>query len=127
MNADKEGFLHNERSLIQTIGRAARNVNGRVIMYADSVTDSMRCAITKTHARRKAQIEFNKEQGITPQTVVKSVAAKTREIKGVKHMPRAEVEKKLIELEAEMKKAAETLDFELAIKLRDMIALIKEQ
>lgn len=126
LDADKEGFLRNERSLIQTIGRAARNVNGRVIMYADTVTDSMRLAITKTHARRKAQIIFNEEHGITPQTVVKSVAAKTREIKGAKHLPKAEVEKKLIELDAEMKKAAEQLDFERAIQLRDAIARLRE-
>ena len=98
LDADKEGFLRNERSLIQTIGRAARNVNGHVIMYADTTTISMRMAIEKTKFRRNAQIEYNKKHNITPQTIIKKVDGKTREIKGIKHMGKYEFDKKIIDL-----------------------------
>lgn len=128
LDADKEGFLRNERSLIQTIGRAARNVNGRVIMYADNMTVSMRMAIDKTKFRRKAQMEFNAKHGIVPKTIIKSVNTENRkEIKGIKHMSKNDLSKKLVELEIEMKKAAENLDFEKAIELRDAHEQLKKE
>lgn len=126
LDADKEGFLRDERSLIQTIGRAARNTNGRVVMYADKITKSIQGAVSITRKRREDQIAFNKKNGITPQTVVKSIAEKTREIKGVKHMSKEDVTRKLIDLDAQMRIAAEELDFEKAIELRDLIAQMKE-
>ncbi len=122
LDADKEGFLRDERSLIQTIGRAARNVNGRVILYADTITKSIRGAVSITGKRREEQIEYNLAHGITPKTVVKTIAEKTRDIKGVKHIPKEELTRQLIELEAQMRVAAEKLDFEKAISLRDLIA-----
>jgi excinuclease ABC subunit B len=121
LDADKEGFLRNESSLIQTIGRASRNVAGKVIMYADTTTDSMTRAIEKTRARRAAQVKFNKEHHITPKTIIKAVQAKTRDIKGAKHLSKEDLHKKLIELDAQMHAAAERLDFEKAIELRDAI------
>jgi len=127
LDADKEGFLRNERSLIQTIGRAARNSNGRVIMYGSKVTGSMKSAIDKTNFRRKVQAEYNETHGIVPKTIVKNVEEKKREIKGLGHMAREDVEKKVIELEAEMRKAAENLDFEKAIELRDVIGALKKE
>ncbi len=125
LDADKEGFLRDERSLIQTIGRAARNVHGRVIMYADSITESMQKAIATTKRRREEQIKYNEKHNITPQNIKKRVQEKTREIKGIKHLPKHEIEKKLIELDAEMHIAAEKLDFERAILLRDTIEQMK--
>ncbi len=127
LDADKEGFLRDERSLIQTIGRAARNVNGRVTLYADVMTKSITKALQVTNYRREQQIKYNKEHGITPKTVFKSIAEKKTDVKGIKHMPKADVQKKLIELDAEMKKAAESLDFERAIALRDTIAQINKE
>lgn len=127
LDADKEGFLRNETSLIQTIGRAARNENGRVVMYADVMTRSINIALEKTEYRREEQIKFNKKHGITPQTIRKNVAEKTREVRGTKHMASDDVEKRIIELEAEMKKAAEELDFEKAIELRDVVNQLKER
>ncbi len=130
MDADKEGFLRNERSLIQTMGRAARNSEGRVILYADSITHSMEVAMTKTAKRRQVQIEHNDKMGITPKTVLKdiresyAVSGKTGSSKiigGLKHLPEIEREKQIIELEAEMKQAAVNLDFERAIELRDTL------
>lgn len=127
LDADKEGYLRNEMSLIQTIGRAARNSKGRVIMYAEQVTDSMKRAIEKTKYRREQQIKFNQAHRITPETIIKKVAGKGREIKGVKHLSKKDVEKKLVELEARMRTAAEKLNFEEAIGLRDAIRSLKEQ
>ncbi|HLD86472.1 MAG TPA: excinuclease ABC subunit UvrB, partial [Candidatus Nanoarchaeia archaeon] len=127
LDADKESFLRDERSLIQTIGRAARNVNGRVIMYGDRVSGSMRRAIDITARRREEQSRYNKKHGITPATIVKSVAQKTREIKGVRHIPKEELHRTIIDLEANMRIAAQNLDFEKAIELRDAIAQIKAQ
>ena len=127
LDADKEGFLRNERSLIQTIGRAARNVNGKVILYAENTTISMRMAIEKTKFRRSAQIEYNKKHGITPMTIVKKVNSKTREIKGIKHLGKVELDKKIIELDSEMRKAAEMLDFEKAIELRNILSELKKE
>tara|TARA_Y100000310_G_C20350630_1_gene654172 strand:- start:281 stop:754 length:474 start_codon:yes stop_codon:yes gene_type:complete len=121
LDADKEGFLRDERSFIQTIGRASRNVNGRVILYANKMTGSMRRAIDITAQRRSEQIAFNKKNGITPTTVEKSIAPKTREIKTLKYLSKHDIKKKIIETEALMKKAAEELDFEKAIELRDIL------
>jgi excinuclease ABC subunit B len=139
LDADKEGFLRNERSLIQTIGRAARNAEGRVIMYADKITDSMRAAIQETERRRKIQIAYNEKHGITPQTVKKAVrdvieATKVAEEKA-DYLPRKELKKmskkerlNLIErLEEEMKEAARNLMFERAAELRDMILELKAE
>jgi len=125
LDADKEGFLRDEQSLIQTIGRAARNAHGRVIMYANKITDSMRRAIAITAKRRSDQIAYNSKHNIVPQTILKDVALKTRTIKGTKHMARHEVEKRMIEVEAEMRVAAEKLDFEKAIELRDYLEELK--
>ena len=125
LDADKEGFLRDERSLIQTIGRAARNVNGRVILYADKITKSIKNAMEITRKRREAQIEYNKKHHIVPQTIIKKIAEKKRDLKGVKHMSKADVEKKMAELEAQMQVAAENLDFENAIKYRDALDEMK--
>ena len=128
LDADKEGFLRSERSLIQTIGRAARNADGMVIMYADSVTDSMERAITETQRRRSIQMEYNEEHGIVPKTITKKVndiieiSSKTEEkIKGRKKLTRAEREKLIEQLTKEMKAAAKLLEFEHAAYLRDKI------
>ena len=129
LDADKEGFLRSETSMIQTIGRAARNVNGQVIMYADSVTGSMERAITETERRRAKQIAFNKEHGIVPQTIHKDIRdvieIKTKEdieeVSSVKKMS-AKEKKELIEsLREQMKEAAKLLEFEHAAYLRDKI------
>jgi len=121
LDADKESFLRDERSLIQTIGRAARNQEGRVIMYADMMTKSMKGAIDITNTRREQQILFNKKHKITPHTIIKSIAPKQREVASLKHMSSVDVQKKIAETEALMKKAAEQLDFEKAIALRDLL------
>ena len=139
LDADKEGFLRSDRSLIQTIGRAARNVFGTVILYADSVTDSMRLAMDETNRRRSLQAAFNKKHGITPQTVIKSIgsplvkiyeadyvdvplAAEKEANYGAKELPRV-----IQRLKKEMKKAAESLEFERAAELRDRIRAMEEQ
>ena len=127
LDADKEGYLRNERSLIQTIGRAARNAKGHVIMYADKVTHSMRMAMEKTKFRRRAQMVFNEKHGIVPRTVLKSVSEQKRSIKGTKHLAREDVEKRVAELEARMKRAAEELKFEEAIRLRDEMEEMKAE
>lgn len=133
LDADKEGFLRSERSLIQTIGRAARNANGQVIMYADSVTSSMETAIKETERRRKIQLDYNKKHGITPQTIVKKVADvleisshdKTNE-KLQKKLSKSQKNKLIAELEKEMKAAAKLLEFEHAAFLRDKIEELKK-
>ena len=138
LDADKEGFLRSETSLIQTVGRAARNVDGKVIMYADRVTGSMRRAIDETERRRKIQLEFNKKHGITPQSIRKAVAdvieatkvAEEEEVpysvlENVLDGPGA-VEDVLGELENEMRQAAAKLDFERAAALRDRIFAVKK-
>ncbi|RJQ21155.1 excinuclease ABC subunit UvrB [Candidatus Woesearchaeota archaeon] len=127
LDADKEGFLRNERSLIQTIGRAARNVDGRVIMYADVMTESMQRAIDITRKRRAAQEEFNRKSGIVPRQIQKPVAQKTRELKGIKHLSRSDVLKRIADIDAQMRRAAEELQFEKAIELRDALRLLQEQ
>jgi len=122
LDADKEGFLRDERSLIQTIGRAARNVNGKVFLYADVETASIKRAMEITNYRRAFQKRYNQIHGITPKTIVKSVSLKEGKIKGVKHLPKSDIQRQIIELDAQMRKAAEKLDFERAIELRDTIA-----
>ena len=128
LDADKEGFLRSETSLIQTIGRAARNANGEVIMYADSVTPSMERAITETERRRAIQQAYNEENGITPQTIVKDVheiiemsQRPDDKEKPVKQMSRAEREELITRLTREMKQAAKLLEFEHAAAIRDRI------
>ena len=128
LDADKEGFLRSERSLIQTIGRAARNADGKVIMYADTVTDSMEKAITETERRRAIQEKNNKEHNITPQTIIKKVSDIIEisthaddDAKPGKKLTRAEREKLIEQLTKEMKAAAKLLEFEHAAYLRDKI------
>ncbi|MCW4010699.1 MAG: excinuclease ABC subunit UvrB [Candidatus Bathyarchaeota archaeon] len=121
LDADKEGFLRDERSLIQTIGRAARNVNGKVILYADVKTKSIKRAMEVTKYRRQFQMRFNKVHGITPKTIVKGVSKKEGTIKGIKHLAKSDVRRRIAELDAQMKAAAERLEFEKAIQLRDTI------
>ena len=119
LDADKEGFLRDERSLIQTIGRAARNQNGRVILYADNVTRSIRRAMEITSYRRKFQQRYNQVNGIVPHTIVKKVSEKEGVIKGSKHLTKSDIQRQIIELDAKMHEAAQKLDFEKAIELRD--------
>lgn len=134
LDADKEGFLRSETSLIQTIGRAARNSEGRVIMYADKITKSMKKAIDETERRRKIQTEFNEKHGITPTTIKKNISEiiqvtkSTNEIEEVKEeFSHEQVENIIINLETEMYKAAEELDFERAAEIRDQIAKMKRE
>ncbi len=127
LDADKEGFLRNDTSLLQTIGRAARNSEGKVIFYADRMTDSMTRAITITHARRAAQEKYNLEKGIVPATIIKAVADKQVDIKSTKHLPKSDVPNLLIELQTAMDKAAANLEFEEAIALRDRIKSLENE
>lgn len=127
LDADKEGFLRNARSLIQTIGRASRNVSGRVILYADVMTRSMKEAISETERRRKIQTAFNKEHGITPKSIVKSVESAEAGISAIAPTDKVKLHDELVELDAEMKVAAETLDFERAISLRDRIRELRKK
>jgi excinuclease ABC subunit B len=126
LDADKEGFLRDERSLIQTIGRASRNVDGKVILYADVKTQSIKAAMEITKYRRKFQMRFNRVHGITPKTIVKKVSQKERIIKGIKHMAKSDIQRQIIEFDAEMREAAERLDFERAIQLRDAIRALSQ-
>ncbi|MER2122010.1 MAG: excinuclease ABC subunit UvrB [Solibacillus sp.] len=140
LDADKEGFLRSERSLIQTIGRAARNSNGHVIMYANNMTDSMTKAIGETKRRREIQMAYNEEHGITPKTIIKKIpdiiratqAAEQEEtyitkVTGGKKLTKKELEKLVETLQVEMKEAAKALDFERAAELRDMIFELKAE
>ncbi|HUV08146.1 MAG TPA: excinuclease ABC subunit UvrB, partial [Spirochaetia bacterium] len=119
LDADKEGFLRDARSLIQIIGRAARNVNSRVILYADKITRSIKEALSETERRRTLQMEYNRTHHITPKTIIKPVREKEVDIKDTKHIPKIEIPNLIVELEARMQRAADNLDFEGAIALRD--------
>jgi excinuclease ABC subunit B len=139
LDADKEGFLRSGTALIQTIGRAARNVNGRVIMYADRLTDSMKRAIDETNRRRAKQMKFNEENGIVPVSIHKAIHDLTEElsakavaesrgeykVKGPGGLPRNELQKIVHELEKQMKEAAKNLEFERAAALRDEMYQLK--
>ncbi len=145
LDADKEGFLRSETSLIQTIGRAARNVDGKVLMYADTVTDSMKLAISETTRRRKIQIDFNRERGIDPQTIRRKVSdillgmngdaqrraptpGRGRRRKRVEpELPREELERLIRQLEEEMHEAAKDLRFEYAARLRDEVQDLRRE
>jgi excinuclease ABC subunit B len=150
LDADKEGFLRNQRSLIQTIGRAARNENGRVIMYADTVTESMQQAIDETNRRRKTQIDYNKEHGITPQTIIRSkesILGQTKVADSKKsslkyyieseetslaadpvaaYLSKDELQKMADRTRKAMEKAAKELEFMEAAKLRDEFMAIQK-
>lgn len=131
LDADKEGFLRSETSLIQTIGRAARNSEGHVIMYGDTITGSMKRAIDETERRRKIQEEFNEKHGITPTTIKKNIGeiiqiTKKAEEAEIEEFNREDIETIIINMESEMYKAAEELDFERAARLRDQIKKMKE-
>jgi len=135
LDADKEGFLRSGTALIQTIGRTARHVNGKVIMYADRVTDSMQHAITETNRRRAKQVKYNQEHGIVPVSIVKAVHDLTEELTAARAVSeqkaeykvgghglgRSELQRVVGELEREMKEAAKNLEFEKAAVLRDQI------
>ena len=132
MDADKQGFLRSERSLIQTIGRAARNANGKVIMYADNVSDSMDIAIKETNRRRTIQEEYNKKHNIVPKTIVKDISdiiSNTVELeeKEPQKLSKQDKAKLMIRLEQEMKEAAKNLDFERAMELRDALFELKAE
>lgn len=138
LDADKEGFLRSETSLIQTIGRAARNAEGRVVMYADNMTDSMQAAIRETNRRREIQNKYNEENGITPQTIKKAVrelisiskVIAKEEVnfeKDPESMSDAELEKLIGKIQKKMKQAAADLNFEAAAELRDKMAELKKQ
>jgi excinuclease ABC subunit B len=135
LDADKEGFLRSETSLIQTIGRAARNAEGKVILYADTITRSMRAAMDETERRRKKQDDFNKEHGIVPRTVIKSVreileiaeTEKSAQKKSGKKLTKKEVEEEIIKVEKQMKEAAKMLEFEYAALLRDRLIELRKE
>lgn len=125
-DADKEGFLRDRQSLIQIIGRAARNSASKVILYADKETKSMKEAISETERRRNIQLEYNKKNNITPVTIKKAIEDQRIILKDTKHIPNAEKKRLIPQLEVEMKKAAEELNFELAIELRDELNKLKK-
>ena len=139
LDADKEGFLRNYRSLIQTIGRAARNASGQVIMYADKTTDSMDKAIAETRRRRSIQMAYNEEHGITPQTIRKKISdimGSVAEIKGTSAeqvnkelaaLSREEVLRVISSMEDDMAAASREMDFERAASLRDQVVKLKAQ
>jgi excinuclease ABC subunit B len=127
LDADKEGFLRDARSLIQIIGRAARNINAKVVLYADVMTDSMKRAIAETKRRRDLQVLYNTEHNIIPKTIRKPVKEKEVDIRDTRHVPRPEIPNVIIELEKRMKDAAESLDFERAIALREQIKKLNER
>jgi excinuclease ABC subunit B len=147
LDADKEGFLRSETSLIQTIGRAARNVDGKVLMYADSVTDSMKTAISETQRRRQIQLAYNAEHGIDPQTVRRKVndilltlrgaegaettpkreRRKSATVVAAEGLPSDELERLIQELEEEMHQAAKDLRFEYAARLRDEVKELRRE
>lgn len=128
MDADKQGFLRSERSLIQTIGRAARNANGHVIMYADTISEAMEKAINETQRRRKIQMEYNEKHHIVPKTIIKEIRDLiSNEVKddNVEKLSKKEKHDAMLKIEAEMRKAAKELDFERAMQLRDILFEMK--
>jgi len=125
LDADKEGFLRNAKSLIQTIGRAARNIHSKVIMYAETMTGSMQTAIRETNRRRKIQIAYNIKHKITPQSIVKAIKEEEVVIVPGELGNDLKIDELIIELEAEMHTVAENLDFERAIELREKIQKLK--
>jgi len=127
LDADKEGFLRDERSLIQTIGRASRNANSRVVLYADRMTGSIRAAVEKTEQRRTLQMAYNEEHGIVPKTIKKPIREKVVEITDTRHIPKSDIPNVIVELEAEMRAAAERLEFERAIQLRDTARRLEKE
>lgn len=131
MDADKQGFLRSERSLIQTIGRAARNANGKVIMYADNISDSMSVAINETKRRREIQEKYNKDHNIIPKTIIKEIpkiiSNEIEEDKKQEKMSKQDKAKLIIRVENEMKEAAKNLDFERAMELRDILFELKSE
>jgi len=127
LDADKEGFLRNNTSLIQTFGRAARNLKGSVIMYADNITGSMKAAISETERRREKQLEYNQTHKITPKTIVKTIPEQVAELDEIKNKSKTDLGKQKIEIEMKMKIFAEDLDFENAIKCRDKIKRIEKE
>jgi excinuclease ABC subunit B len=130
LDADKEGFLRNTTSLIQTFGRAARNLDGAVVLYSDHVTESMKQAIEETERRRKKQLKFNKKYRITPKTIVKPIPDSIKEIADAavetKSMTRQDLVKLAVETEDTMKRFAEELEFEKAIMFREKLAKIRK-
>ncbi|MEI7856850.1 MAG: excinuclease ABC subunit UvrB [Methanomicrobiales archaeon] len=127
LDADKEGFLRDARSLIQIIGRAARNVNSKVVLYGDNMTDSMKRAMAETKRRREMQVRYNTEHDIVPLTIIKPVKEKEVELTDTKHVPKKEIPNVIIDIEKQMRDAAESLDFERAIALRDQIKKLNER
>jgi excinuclease ABC subunit B len=127
LDADKEGFLRNDTSLIQTCGRAARNVEGKVIMYADNITRSMKSAISETERRRQKQIKYNETHEIIPKTIIKSIPEQEIELDEIKNKSKTDLGKQKIEVETQMKVFAEDLDFENAIRCRDKIKRIEKE
>jgi excinuclease ABC subunit B len=127
LDADKEGFLRDEKSLIQTIGRASRNANSRVVLYADRMTGSIKKAMETTERRRALQMAYNQKHGIIPQTIKKPIREKVVEITDTRHIPKSDIPNAIIELEAEMMAAAERLEFERAIQLRDTVRRLERE
>lgn len=127
LDADKEGFFRDEKSLIQTIGRASRNAGSRVVLYADRMTGSIRAAVEKTEKRRALQTAYNQEHGIVPRTIKKPIREKAVEITDTRHIPKSDIPNVIIEMEAQMRAAAERLEFERAIQLRDTVRRLEKE
>lgn len=127
LDADKEGFLRDARSLIQTIGRASRNANSRVVLYADSMTGSVKEAVKTTEQRRALQMAYNEEHGIVPKTIRKPIREKVVDVTDTRHIPKSDIPNLIIEMDAEMRAAAERLEFERAIQLRDTIKRLEKE
>ncbi len=127
LDADKEGFLRDARSLIQIIGRAARNLAAKVVLYADRLTDSIKTALSETERRRNLQVEYNRQHHITPRTIKKAIKEKEIEVKDTKHIPKKNIPRLIIETEMEMKQAAERLDFERAIECREKLKKLQQR
>lgn len=127
LDADKEGFLRNTTSLIQTFGRAARNANSSVIMYADKITQSMKMAISETKRRREKQLDYNKKMHITPKTITKSIPDQVATLDDIKHKSTHDLARQVIDIETDMKRYADELDFERAIECREKLKRIQKE